>query len=115
MLMLLAEIAPALTPDTDIKVTLTVALAAIFVTCGFVVRATWKVSNLIRDLKDMADQIRETWSHECMKDWAHELERKNRAMKPSLDGTISLTVPDPQITRARTEGRVMASGTNSPL
>lgn len=112
--MILAQAVQALTPETDIKMTLTVALTAIFVTCGFVVRATWKVSNLMRDLKEMADKLRETWSVECMKDWAHDLERKNRSIKPSLDGTFALSVPDPQVTRARTEGR-MLGGTNPGL
>jgi|ERR1043165_81671 hypothetical protein len=105
----------SITPDTGINMSIAVALSAILVTCGVVVRATWKVSNLMRDLKDIAARLNETWSYECMKDWTHDLERKNRSIKPSLDGTFALQVPDPQYTRAKTEGRAMASGTNPPL
>lgn len=113
--MILAQAAAhALTPDSGINISITVALSAIFVTCGFVVRATWKVSNLMRDLKDVADRLNETWSFECMKDWTHDLERKNRALRPSLDGTFALNVPDPQYTRAKTEGRG-AHGSSPPL
>lgn len=104
-----------ITPDSGINTTITVAMTFVVATCGLVVRATWKVSNLMRDLRDMADKLRETWSYDCQKDWAHDLERKNRSLRPNLDGTFSLQVPDPVLTRQRTEGRVASGGSSPPL
>lgn len=96
--------AHALTPDTGINMTISVAAAAVFATCVFVMKVTWRVAYMVRNIHDLAEKLRETWSYECMNDWAHELERKNRSLQ--------LHVPDPSVTRAKLN-RASASGDES--
>lgn len=76
-----------LTPDTTVQITL--AVAATF--AGFIIVATWRLANYMRDMRDEVREIRkqmaEVWTVADMERWAVRLERENRKHP--------LAVPDP--------------------
>jgi hypothetical protein len=69
-----------ITPDTHLSATL--AVCATFLVA--LITATWRVANMLRDVRDqlkgMRADIRESWTRREQERWAFELERRNRQL-----------------------------------
>lgn len=67
----------AITPATDLTLTVSAAAGALF----FVAMAVWRAANFIRDLRDeikgLRHDVRAAWTREEHERWAFHLEREN--------------------------------------